>query len=102
MPAETLPPPTTVVGPVAWLRQNLFSSWLSSLVTVGIAALLVWLAFTVGQWAITEARWSVVTNNLRLFLIGQYPADQAWRIWANLAILSLLGGLSAGVFGQAT
>ena len=43
-----------------------------------------------------------VANNLRLFLIGQYPADQAWRIWGNLAILSLLGGLSAGVYGRAT
>ena len=36
MTAETLPPPRTVVGPVAWLRENLFSSWLNSLVTVAI------------------------------------------------------------------
>ena len=62
----------------------------------GIAVLL-----QVANWALTEARWSVVTNNLRLFLIGQYPADQAWRIWASLLILSVLGGLSAAAFGQA-
>jgi general L-amino acid transport system permease protein len=102
MTADTLPPPSTVIGPIAWLRQNLFSGWVNSLVTVLIAALLLWLLFAIGQWAVTAARWGVVTNNLRLFLIGQYPADQAWRIWLDLALVSVLAGLSAGVFGRAT
>ena len=69
-------------------------------IVIGLA--LAWVALQVGTWALTEARWSVVTNNLRLFLIGQYPADQAWRIWVNLLIRSVLGGLSAAAFGQAT
>lgn len=99
---ETLPPPITVVGPIAWLRQNLFSGWVNGLTTILIGAALIWLFVQVGQWALTEARWSVVTNNLRLFLIGQYPADQAWRLWLNLAMISVLAGLSAGVYGQAT
>ena len=101
VPDET-PPPITVVGPLAWLRQNLFSGWVNGLVTVVVGAALIWLAIQVGQWAVTEARWSVVTNNLRLFLIGQFPPDQAWRVWLNLAIISVLAGLSAGVYGQAT
>jgi len=101
-PAASLPPPITVVGPIAWLRTNLFSGWVNGLITVLIGAALVWLALQVGQWAVTEAQWSVVTNNLRLFLIGRYPADQAWRLWLNLAFISLLAGLSAGVYGQAT
>ena len=37
----------------------------------------------------------LIGTSAMLFLIGQYPADQAWRIWANLLILSVLGGLSA-------
>jgi general L-amino acid transport system permease protein len=102
MTTETLPPPSTAVGPRAWLRANLFSGPISSVVTILIAILIGWLVLTIGQWAVTEARWSVVSNNLRLFLIGQYPADQAWRIWLNLAIISVLGGMSAGVYGQAT
>jgi general L-amino acid transport system permease protein len=101
-PPEALPPPITVVGPVAWLRQNLFSGWGNSLTTVLVGAALVWLLLQIGQWALTEARWSVITNNLRLFLIGQFPADQAWRVWLNLAIISVLAGLSAGVYGQST
>jgi general L-amino acid transport system permease protein len=102
MTAEALPPPKDVVGPMAWLRQNLFSGPISSLMTIAVSALLLWLAISIGGWAVTEARWSVVTNNLRLFLIGQYPVEQAWRIWLNLAIVSVLTGVSGGVFGRTT
>ena len=102
MTAETLPPPRTVIGPIAWLRQNLFSGPISSLMTILLGAALVWIVLQIGTWALTEARWSVVSNNLRLFLIGQYPGDQSWRIWLTMAILSVLSGLSAGVYGQAS
>ncbi len=102
MTAETIRPPRTVIGPIAWLRENLFSGPISSIITIVLGALLVWVAIQVGQWALTEARWSVVSNNLRLFLIGQYPADQAWRLWAAMAILSILAGASAGIFGLAS
>ena len=100
MTADTLPPPRTVVGPLAWLRQNLFSSPLNALLTVVLVVVLAWVALQIATWAGTEARWSVVTNNLRLFLVGQYPGEQTWRIWLSMAILSVLAGLSAGAFGR--
>ena len=100
MTTETLAPPSTALRPTDWLRQNLFSGVLSSLLTVLLAAFIVWLAINVGQWALAEARWEVVTRNLRLFLIGQYPADQAWRLWLSLLVLSVLAGISAGIYGH--
>lgn len=100
MTDEVLRPPVITIGPVAWLRQNLFSSIGNSMVTVLVAALLVWLGLNIGQWAITEATWSVVTNNVRLFLIGQYPGEEAWRLVALMTLLSALAGLSAGSFGR--
>ncbi|MBA4170212.1 MAG: amino acid ABC transporter permease [Chloroflexi bacterium] len=99
---ETLPPPRDVIGPAAWLRENLFSGWVNSVVTLLTGAAIIWLIVTIGAWAVSEARWTVVTNNLRLFLIGQYPADQAWRILLNLGLISVLAGLSAGAWGGAT
>jgi general L-amino acid transport system permease protein len=102
MTSETLSPPGTTIGPVAWLRRNLFSSLPSSIMTGLIAGLLLVVVIAAGQWSVTEARWDVITRNLRLFLIGQYPADQAWRIWLSLAVLSGLTGLSAGAFGRTT
>ena len=102
MTAGTLPPPSNAIGPLAWLRANLFSGPISSIVTILIVLGGAWLAVTIGQWALTQARWDVISTNLRLFLIGQYPADQAWRLWLDLLLLSVLGGLSAGVYGRAT
>ncbi|MGI8929664.1 MAG: amino acid ABC transporter permease [Candidatus Limnocylindrales bacterium] len=97
---DRLPPPSDVVGPRAWLRANLFGSWASAAVTVVLGALLLVIAVLAAQWVV-NARWGVVTENLRLFLIGQYPFDQAWRIWLALTGLSLLAGLTAAGSGAA-
>ena len=100
MTAETLPPPRLTVGPLAWLRKNLFSGWVSSVATGRIGGLLLVLTINIGGWALTEARWDVIARNTRLFLAGQYPAEQLWRIWLALALLSVLAGISAGIFGR--
>ena len=100
MTADTLPPPGVSIGPMAWLRKNLFSGPVNSVVTIVVGAALLWVTLSLGQWALTEARWEVVSNNLRLFLVGQYPGDETWRIWLAMAMLSVLSGISAGVYGQ--
>lgn len=99
MTHETLAPPSTAIGPLAWLRKNLFSGPINSLLTVLLGAALIWVFVRVADWALTDARWGVITSNLRLFLIGQYPMDEAWRIWLALAMLSVLAGLSAATYG---
>jgi len=99
MTAERLAPPSTVVGRRAWLRQNLFNNWYNSLLTVVVGLFLVVIVVLVAQWAVTEARWGVVTTNLRLFLIGQYPFAEAWRVWLSLLALSVLTGLSVAAYG---
>ncbi|MFN2484670.1 MAG: amino acid ABC transporter permease [Candidatus Limnocylindria bacterium] len=100
MTAQALPAPSSSIGPIAWLHRNLFSGPLNSIFTVLLGAAIVWVTLQVGAWAATEARWSVVTDNLRIFLIGRYPAEQAWRIWLSLAMLSVLCGASAGSLGR--
>ena len=100
MTAQSLPPPRVVIGPIAWLRANLFSGPISSVITVLLGLALGWVVLQVGAWALTEARWEVITNNLRLFLIGRYPGDESWRIWVAMLVLSVLSGLSGAAFGQ--
>ena len=90
-----LPPPVATVGVVAWLRKNLFSSWLNSALTIIVALVIAISVVLVAQWVLTEARWGVVTTNFRLFMIGQYPADEAWRVWLAALSISVLTGISA-------
>ena len=96
---ETLGPPRTSVGLIGWLRKNLFNSWFNSILTV----VALWFVYAAGSklvlWVLTEARWQVITENLRLFMLGPFPPDQAWRVWPIVAMLGALFGLSAGVFG---
>jgi general L-amino acid transport system permease protein len=91
---DRLPPPSYSTGPAAWLRMNLFPSWTSAVVTIVLGAVLLVVLLLIVQWVL-NARWGVVTDNLRLFLIGQYPFDAAWRIWLALAALSVLSGFTA-------
>lgn len=98
--AERLPPPPDTVGASAWLRQNLFGSWPSTIFTVVLGGLLAILGALVIQWVL-NARWGVVTDNLRLLLIGQYPFEEAWRVWLALVLLSVLAGLSSAIGGGA-
>lgn len=94
-----LPPPRDERGAVGWLRRNLFRTWRDTLLTVLVVAAGAWLVSQALAWAISEARWGVITQNLRLFLVGLYPAEEAWRVWACLACVSLVAGLTAGSRG---
>jgi len=98
--AERLPPPPSTIGPLAWLQRNLFSSWASSVATIVVGAVIVLIVFLVIEWAVIDARWGVITNNLRLFLIGQYPLEEAWRVWLALLVVSVMTGLSAAAQGS--
>lgn len=99
MSTEQLAPPVASLSPAGWMRKNLFSTWYDALLTVVLGSVLTLAVFRVAEWSLTEARWGVVTANFRLFLIGTYPVDDAWRIWMSMTILSVLAGVSAAIYG---
>jgi general L-amino acid transport system permease protein len=82
-----------------WARKNLFSSPLNTLLTVVAAAVLVLVARGLLRWMLTTADWSPVTQNLRLFMLGQYPAEQAWRVGAIVWLANFFIGVTWGRFG---
>lgn len=92
-----LPPPASEVGVTGWLRHNLFNSKLSGLATIVVVAVLLLLVLGFVQWAY-GARWGVVTDNMRLFLVGRFPQEEIWRVWLTMLVLSLATGLSAGTW----
>lgn len=94
---EVLPPPTERYTVLGWLRRNLFSTWYNGLLTLLAVGLVVWIAVPTWRWARTEARWNVITDNFGLFMKGQYPLDQVWRLWLCLYLVALSAGLMWGV-----
>lgn len=101
MAAIEVQPPRLSAGPVAWLRKNLFSTWYNVLLTFLALGLLYTLLKPALQWALTEARWGVIEANLTLFMIGQYPREQLWRVWLTIYMLGGMIGLSWGIWKEA-
>ncbi len=101
-----LPPPRAETGAAGWVRNNLFSTWYNTALTLffGITgALALW--FGLG-WAFGEANWEVIPTMGGLIFIGQYNTEGAcpgqdcfWRPQASLLLVTTLLGMSWVVTG---
>lgn len=99
--------PTPPVNRITWLKENLFSSPLNTLLTVlvgwllimSVPAMLDWLFFDADFTSDTAqecrqaegACWAFIAEKHRLILFGVYPYDEQWR--PLLASLILTGAL---------
>jgi len=95
---EILPPPTERYTVLSWLRKNLFQNWLSSAVTLFGLCFIFYISKGILTWAITEAKWQVVIQNLQILMVGQYPVTQLWRVWICVGVMGALAGLSWGTW----
>ena len=119
-PATGRPPPGVAsAGPIGWLRQNLFGSIASTIVTLLLAYLLVRWAIGFFEWGVLNAIWyipdnglatdtsacrnaqgvgacwAVVTDNYRLILFGRYPYADQWRPAIVVVLFLALYAVSA-------
>ena len=93
---NTIGAPTRKIPIIRWLHQNLFNSWFNAILTLVAISVIAAIAFGLGRWALTTARWEVIPANLKVLLVGTYPADQLWRVWTILILVGLLTGFSGG------
>ncbi len=94
-PVDSEAPPIVRIGVLGWLRENLFSSVPNTILTL-ISGYFVFVVLRMLiKFIFFEADWTVITSNLVLFAIGQYPRSEAWRTTASLLVVVVLGGASA-------
>ncbi len=77
-----------------WAKENLFCSWISTLLTLAGAGLLTLLAVPTITFIFKEANWKVIVDNLHLFAVGSYPTDQLWRVLLSLVLVMGLVGVT--------
>jgi general L-amino acid transport system permease protein len=90
------PPPK---GPTLWMRENLFSTPASAVMTV-IASIIVVLAYR-GLLAFVfdpGGRWDAVTFNMKLLMVQAYPAEDLWRVWLSVGFIFVLAAASFAVW----
>lgn len=114
------PPPASAVGIIGWLRTNLFSGWINSLVTLLALVAVWWLADHILPWFLhsvwnatsyTECRqivaqtWgegasgaclAVIRERWKQFMFGFYPAHLYWR--PTLAFILMFVALAPILF----
>ena len=95
---ESLAPPRSETGWIGWARFNLFGSWSSSIVTIVSVPVALWACWAGLSWLFTTADWTLVTSRPQQYIIGIYPTEHAWRPLAGWLMVSVLFGLSAGMW----
>lgn len=107
---EALPPPNLSRGPIAWIRENLFSGPFNTLLTLVVIYLLyvavppivkflvldaVWTgtdraacrAETAGREV--GACWAFIIDKINFFTYGSYPAEERWRVNIFFGLLAI-------------
>jgi general L-amino acid transport system permease protein len=106
---STMRPPASGTGPIAWARQNLFSSIPNTILTL-VGLWITWKAATgVLSWAVLNATWEgqdgsactrdgpmgacwpFVSAKFAQFMYGRYPTPDRWRV--DLTYALALAGL---------
>jgi len=103
-------PPATQVGVLGWLRTNLFSNALNTVLTVLALLLLARVIPPLLHWLIVDAVWgaapadackeargacwAMIHEKYRLILFGRYPYTEQWRPLLGLLIIVALIGVS--------
>ena len=101
------PAPVNTDGLMPWIRANLFGNWQTTLGTVVLGGLLLWMLPHVLGWTLLRAVWEpnadacraegvgacwgVIAEKYRLILFGRYPFEEQWRpLIATLLMVALL------------
>ena len=104
------PPPPGTIGVIGWMRKNLFSNWINTILTfVGIY--FIWLIVSsLLQFALLDAVWSGKDRNACLshngeevgacwafvrakfnqYMFGFYPRPEQWRVLLTYAVGAVL------------
>ena len=114
------PPPVSEMGGVRWLRENLFSGWFNSIMTLLSLAFIYWVLSLALPWifqsswtagSLNECRqqidaafgpaadgacWSVIRERWHQLLFGFYPSEGYWRV--ILALVTVLAALAPVLF----
>ncbi len=89
-------PPQRRLSPREWARENLFGSWLDTVLTVVFGLVVAWLVYRLGKFVFVDARWEIIERNITNLMVSRFPRDELWRVWAALLVLGPSLGFGAG------
>ena len=105
-PIAPKPAPVRTTGAAAWVKRNLFGGWPSTLATLIMFGLALWIVPPLFSWAVANAVlrpdadacqaargvgacWGVIVEKWRFIVFGRYPFESQWR--PEVATILLVG-----------
>lgn len=82
--------------PKEWLKENLFSTWRNSLLTVVAGSFALFVLWRFFVFVTQTANWTVIQANMKGYMAGPFPLEETWRIWVCVYLVAGLAGLTAG------
>jgi general L-amino acid transport system permease protein len=90
--------PSGKMAPREWIRKNLFSNWYNGVLTVLFGAAFAYFGYRAVLFVFVNAEWEIVRRNLTNFMVGRFPRDELWRVWASTFVLLFSGALAVGAW----
>jgi len=101
-----LPPPSSVHGPIHWVKVNLFGSATNTALTLLTVYLIYSIVPMLSEWMFIDAAfegesrkdcravsqgacWAFIGNRLPLFIYGFYPEAERWRVDLSFVLMCL-------------
>lgn len=111
-------PPASTIGAIGWMRENLFSGWVNTVVTILFSIIIVYIVMGLLGWALSptwaaqslaecremagtdhgKACWGVIRDRWFQLLFGFYPVGSVWR--PILTFVLLIAALAPVLFSH--
>lgn len=88
--------PTT---PREWVKENLFPSPFSSVLTIIFGLIGLFVAYQVISFVFFTGQWAVFKDSAQSYMTGRWPSAQLWRVWTAIYAVTFLAGLTQGSLG---
>ncbi len=92
------PAPVRQVRAIAWIRDNLFKTWLDVFLTIGGITLTVLVTVALLLWMVNSANWWSISFNFRQFMLGRYEPQYEWRVVLAVIITCFFCGMAVAVW----
>lgn len=86
--------------PLEWIRENLFSSWFSGILTVLATAFILYFGYAFLHWIFVSAQWQVIKFSLRSWMLGRFPPEGVGRVVTAMFLVVAVAGLTWGGLGK--
>ncbi len=83
---------------LVWARTNLFDSRTNIVLSLSALSIGGLVGFLVLRFVLFQANWALVAINRKLFFVGSYPPEDAYRIWISVFATALLIALTYGIW----